>query len=142
MKKTLSYFLYTMLIACIVCACNSSLDITHMYAFDLLTMPVPKRIVQGQEVEIRCRLIKEGNYKATAYFIRYFQPDGKGELRMDDGTLLTPNDLFPLEKDEFRLYYTSRCSDQQTIDIYIEDSHGQVVERSFSFSNETIKKEE
>jgi hypothetical protein len=33
MKKTLSYFLYTMLIACIVCACNDSLDIVQDYGY-------------------------------------------------------------------------------------------------------------
>lgn len=138
MKKTLSYFLYTMLIACIVGACNSRLDITQMYAFDLLTMPVPKKIVQGETIEIRCQLVKEGYYKDTKYFIRYFQTDGKGELRLDDGTLLTPNDLFLLENDVFRLYYTSQCTDQQTIDIYVEDSFGQKVEKHFSFQNENI----
>lgn len=139
MKKTLSYFLYTMLIACIVCACNDRLDITQMYAFDLLAMPYPKKVVQGETVEIRCIITKEGDYKDTKYFIRYFQPDGKGELRLDDGTLLTPNDLFPLKKDVFRLYYTSHCTDQQNLDIYIEDSWKQTIQKSFSFSNESAE---
>jgi len=141
MKKTLSYFLYTMLIACIVCACSSRLDITQMYSFDLLTMPYPKRIIQGETIEIRCQLMKEGDYNGTKYYIRYYQPDGKGSLRIDDGRILTPNDLFPLTKDVFRLYYTSECTDQQNIDIYIEDNWGQVVQKSFSFSNETPPKE-
>ncbi|MCL2650774.1 MAG: DUF3872 domain-containing protein [Candidatus Azobacteroides sp.] len=142
MKKTLSYFLYTMLVACIVCACNDSLDINQVYGFDLVTMPIPKKIVQNETVEIRCQLVKEGNYTGTKYFIRYFQPDGDGELRLDDGRLLTPNDLFPLTKDVFRLYYTSHSTDQQSIDIYIEDNNGQVVQKSFSFTNENTEKEE
>ncbi|KAA6300740.1 MAG: hypothetical protein EZS26_003105 [Candidatus Ordinivivax streblomastigis] len=136
MKKTLSYFLYTMLIACIVCACSDRLDINQVYTFDLQCMPVPKKIVQGETVEVRCQLVKEGDYSGTRFFIRYFQSDGKGELRLDDGRILTPNDLFPLTKDVFRLYYTSLCTDQQTIDIYIEDSFGQVVQKSISFANE------
>jgi hypothetical protein len=131
-----------MLIACIVCACNSQLDITQMYAFDLEVMPYPKRIIQGETVEIRCQIVKEGNYSGTKYFIRYFQTDGKGSLRLDDGKVLTPNDLFPLTKDVFRLYYTSNCTDQQTIDVYIEDSFKQLVQRTFSFSNEPVKKDE
>ena len=142
MKKTLSYFLYTMLVACIVCACNDSLNINQVYGFDLVTMPIPKKIVQNETVEIRCQLVKEGNYSGTKYFIHYFQPDGDGELRLDDGRLLTPNDLFPLTKDVFRLYYTSRSTDQQSIDIYIEDNNGQVVQKSFSFTNENTEKEE
>ena len=141
MRKTLSYFLYTMLIACIVCACNSSLDITQIYAFDLLTLPVPKKIVQGETVEIRCQLVKEGNYSESRYYIRYFQSDGKGELRLDDGRILRPNDLFPLKNEVFRLYYTSFCTDQQAIDIYIEDNFGQVVQKTFSFQNETETEE-
>jgi hypothetical protein len=129
-----------MLIACTVCACNDRLDITQMYAFDLLAMPYPKKMVQGETVEIRCTLVKEGNYKDTKYFIRYFQTDGKGELKLDDGRVLTPNDLFPLTKEEFRLYDTSLCTDQQNFDIYIEDSWRQVVQKTLSFSNENPEK--
>ena len=139
MKKTISYFLYTLLLAAIVCACNDSLDITQSYAFDLQVMPYPKRIVQGETVEIRCQLVKEGDYQDTQYVIRYFQPDGKGELRLDDGRVLTPNDRFPLTNDVFRLYYTSLCTDQQNLDVYIQDNFGQVVQKTFGFQNESVK---
>jgi hypothetical protein len=104
-------------------------------------MPVQRRIAQGETVEIRCQLIKEGDYKGAKYQIRYFQPDGKGDLLMD-GRRFLPNDLYPLTKDVFRLYYTSRCTDQQVIDIYIEDNFGQVVQRRFSFSDNTVKEKE
>jgi hypothetical protein len=42
MKKTLSYFLYTMLIACIVCACSDRLDIVQDYGYRIETLPLPK----------------------------------------------------------------------------------------------------
>jgi len=142
MKRFASYILYTLLLAAIACACNDRLDITQNYAFDLLTMPYQKKIIQGETVEIRCQIVKEGNYTGTKYFIRYFQTDGKGELRLDDGRVLTPNDLFPLTNDVFRLYYTSQCTDQQNLDIYIENNFNQIIQKSFSFSNETEKKEE
>ena len=45
--------------------------------------------------------------------------DGKGKLRMDDGMVLLPNDRYPLDREVFRLYYTSECEDQQSIDIYL-----------------------
>jgi len=141
MRKTLAYFLYTMLVACIVCACSDSLDILQDYGFDFVTLPVSKAISRDETVEIRCRLVKEGNYKEARYFIRYFQTDGKGMLRLDNGTLLTPNDLFPLTNEVFRLYYTSQCTDQQRIDVYIEDNFGQTVQKSFSFSNESKENE-
>ena len=133
MKKILSYFLYTVLLAGIVCSCSDRLDIIQNYAFDLRTMPYAEKITQGETVEIRCTLVKEGNCTDTHYFIRYFQTDGKGELRLDDGRLLTPNDLFALTKDEFRLYYTSLCADRQSIDVYIENNFGQTVQKTFSF---------
>jgi hypothetical protein len=83
-------------------------------------------------------LVKEGDYAQAKFFIRYFQPDGVGELRLDDGTIFKPNDLYPLDKMTFRLYYTSYCSDQQVIDVYIEDNFGQVVQRSYSWQSDKV----
>lgn len=120
----------------LVCACSSSLDIYKDYTFDLVCMPVQKKIVQGEEAEIRAKIVKEGNYQDTQFYIRYFQVDGKGELRLDNGIVLLPNDLYLLEKEIFRLYYTSHSTDQQVIDVYIEDNHGQVVQKTFSFQND------
>ncbi len=142
MKKFLAYFLYTLLLAAIVCACSDDLDIQQDYRFDLVTMPVQKKIVQGETTEIRCQLVKEGNYQQTKFYIRMFQPDGVGELRMDDGTVLLPNDLYPLDRTTFRLYYTSHCADQQTVDVYIEDNFGQVVQKTFAFQNEGTDEED
>ena len=81
------------------------------------TLPVPKKLKVGETAEIRCQLVRSGRYQPTTYQIRYFQPDGKGRLEMDDGTVFLPNDLYPLEKETFRLYYTSASTDQQTIDM-------------------------
>ena len=142
MKRFAIYILYTLLLAAIVCACTDRLDITQNYDFDVQVMPYPKRIVQGETLEIRLQIVKEGDYSGTNFFIRYFQNDGKGELRLDDGRVLTPNDHFPLTSDVFRLYYTSHSTEQQNLDIYIENSFGRVVQRSFSFSNETVRNEE
>ena len=142
MKKTLSYFLYTLLLGAIVCACSDDLDINQVYTFDLVCMPVQKKIIQGETAEIRCQLVKEGDYEQARFFIRYFQTDGKGELRMDDGTVFLPNDLYPLDRTTFRLYYTSHCADQQVIDVYIEDNFGQVVQKNFSWQNDSGDSEE
>lgn len=117
-------------------ACSDKLDVQQMYEFDLATLPVQTTIVKGEEAEIRCQLVRSGEYQDTKYFIRYFQPTGKGELRMENGTVLLPNDLYPLPEETFRLYYRSLDTDQQKIDIYILDSFGQVVQKSFAFNNE------
>ena len=123
-------------------ACSDKLDVQQMYEFDLPTLPVQTTIVKGEEAEIRCQLVRSGEYQDTKYFIRYFQPTGKGELRMENGTVLLPNDLYLLPEETFRLYYRSFGTDQQKIDIYILDSFGQVVQKSFAFNNEAEDEKE
>jgi hypothetical protein len=104
------------------------------YNFEFETLPVPNSVVKGETVEIRCIVKRADSRNDTDFHIRYFQPDGKGELRLDDGRLLLPNDLYRLDNDVFRLYYTSRSTDLQTIDIYIVNTSGQVVKKTFSFT--------
>lgn len=123
-------------------ACSDKLEVQQMYEFDLATLPVQTTIIKGEEAEIRCQLVRSGEYQDTKYFIRYFQPTGKGELRMENGTVLLPNDLYPLPEETFRLYYRSFGTDQQKIDIYILDSFGQVVQKSFAFNNEAEDEKE
>ena len=117
-------------------ACDRELDVQQSYPFTLETMPVQKDIVKGQTAEIRCTLKRGGDFADTRYTIRYFQPDGKGTLKMDNGTVFKPNDRYPLDREVFRLYYTSRSDDQQAIDVYVEDNTGQVVKTSFTFQSE------
>ena len=136
MKNNWIYVFCTLLLGVVVCGCNNEFDIQQDYSFDLVTLPVQNKIAQGETAEIRCTLVREGEFKQAQYFIRYFQPDGKGELKMENGTVLLPNDLYPLEKMVFRLYYTSHSTDQQSIDIYIEDNFGQVVQKTFSWQSE------
>lgn len=100
-------------------------------------MPVPSEVKRGETVEIRFEIKREGEYKDTKYYIRYFQPSGTGVLKKSEGLLFTPNDRYLLENTIFRLYYTSHCDDQQTIDVYVEDSFGQVEKVTFSFTNKS-----
>jgi hypothetical protein len=144
MKKTGKFLSFAALLTAVIslaCACDDGLDIQSAYGFDLETMPVQKRITEGETAEIRCAIVREGHYSEERYRIRFFQNDGEGELRLDDGTLLSPNDLYPLTKDVFRLYYTARCSEQQNIDVYVEDGAGQVVMKSFSWQNRGTEEE-
>ena len=110
----------------LVTACNDNLDIQQAYPFSIETLPVSKKLKIGETAEIRCQLVRGG----------YYQPDGKGKLEMDNGTVFLPNGLYPLEKETFRLYYTSALADQQTIVIYIIDSVGHMQQVSFSFNND------
>lgn len=127
------------LAVCMLAACSDDLDVQQSYPFTVETMPVPARIVKGETVEIRCALKREGRFSDARYTIRYFQPDGEGKLRMDDGMVLLPNDRYPLDREVFRLYYTSKCEDRQSIDIYFEDNSepAQLCLLTFDFNNES-----
>lgn len=133
---------YVMAAILFVGACNDDVDIQQSYPFSIETMPVPKKLKVGETAEIRCQLKREGRYLPTTYEIRYFQPDGAGSLKMSDGTILLPNDFYPLPGETFRLYYTSASTDQQTIDVYFQDSFGTLQQLTFSFNNDNSKDEE
>ena len=131
MKK----IIYQMLVGCyivaalvLVCACNSQLDIQTRYPFTVETMPVPKKLKVNETAEIRCELKRDGRWEDTRYTIRWFLYDGKGTLKLDDGTVLLPNDRYPLEKETFRLYFTSQSDEQSSLKVWVEDSFGQTVE--------------
>ncbi|MBR8758708.1 DUF3872 domain-containing protein [Porphyromonas levii] len=119
-------------------SCDRTLDVQTAFPFEVETMPVREEIALGETAEIRCLLKSEGDFSDTRYTIRYFQPEGEGKLRLD-GIVFEPNDRYPLESKSFRLYYTSRSTDRQLIDIYIEDNHGQLQHLSFDFNNKRIE---
>lgn len=142
MKKVIPKMMFRVYIIgmiLLLSACNSQLDIQQQYPFTLSAMPVPKSLEMGGTVEIRMKLLREGYFEDTEYYIRYYQPDGAGDLKLEDGTVLLPNDLYKLTEQVFRLYYTSKSTDQQKIDVYVEDNFGQTEQISFNFNN---KKEE
>ena len=134
---------YQMLVGCyivaalvLVAACNDKLDIQTKYPFIVETMPVPKKLKVNETAEIRCELKREGRWEDTRYTIRWFLYDGKGMLKTEDGTVLLPNDRYPLEKETFRLYYTPLSDDQSSLKVWVEDSFGQAVELEFSYNND------
>jgi hypothetical protein len=139
---------YQMLVGCyivaalvLVAACNDKLDIQTKYPFTVETMPVPKKLKVNETAEIRCELKREGRWEDTRYTIRWFLYDGKGTLKTENGTVLLPNDRYPLEKETFRLYYTSLSDDQSSLKVWVEDSFGQAVELEFSYNNDNSEKE-
>ena len=145
MKKILNtIWVMSVLTLAVFClsACDRDLDVQQSYPFTVETMPVQNDIVRGQTAEIRCTLKRGGEFADTRYTIRYFQSDGKGLLRNDNGTVFKPNDRYPLTKDVFRLYYTSLSSDRQTIDVYVEDNFGRMQQLTFSFNNEKAENKE
>ena len=127
--------LFLGLAACLLSACNDEMDVQQSYPFKVETLPVPTRIVKGETVEIRCELKSEGDFDGTVYTIRYFQYDGEGSLKLDNGLGFKPNDRYLLENRKFRLYYTSLCDEAQNFIVVVEDNWGNMTEMEFDFNN-------
>jgi hypothetical protein len=143
MKKSLVYITFLAFVFGLFAAnsCDDSLEIKNDYGFTITHLPVPKRLKKGETAEIRLYLECPGKYSDARYYVRYFQPDGKGVLTLDGRTML-PNDGYELKKEEFRMYYTSQCEEQQVIDLTFYDSFKNQFELTFSFANEKVEKEE
>ena len=133
--------LFMGLMGCFLASCDDELDIQQSYPFTVETMPVPNKVTKGQTVEIRCEMKKEGNYTNALYTIRYFQFEGEGTLKMDNGITFLPNDRYLLENEKFRLYYTSGCSEAQNFIVVVEDNFGNAYELEFDFNNQNVKDE-
>ena len=131
--------LFVGLMGCFLASCDGELDIQQSYPFTVETMPVPNKVTKGQTVEIRCEMKKEGNYANALYTIRYFQFEGEGTLKMDNGITFLPNDRYLLENEKFRLYYTSGCSEAQNFIVVVEDNFGNAYELEFDFNNQNAK---
>ena len=131
--------LFVGLMGCFLASCDDELDIQQSYPFTVETMPVPNKVTKGQTVEIRCEMKKEGNYANALYTIRYFQFEGEGMLKMDNGITFLPNDRYLLENEKFRLYYTSGCSEAQNFIVVVEDNFGNAYEMEFDFNNQNAK---
>ena len=131
--------LFMGLMGCFLASCDDELDIQQSYPFTVETMPVPNKVTKRQTVEIRCEMKKEGNYANALYTIRYFQFEGEGTLKMDNGITFLPNDRYLLENEKFRLYYTSGCSEAQNFIVVVEDNFGNAYELEFDFNNQNAK---
>ena len=118
-------------------ACDDDLDVTQAYPFTVETMPVPKELAQGETAEIRCELVREGEFDGAVCTIRYLQFDGVGTLKLVNGLVFLPNDRYLLENEKFRLYYTSECDESQSLTITVEDNFGNAFEWELEFNNDS-----
>ena len=120
-------------------SCDDDMDIQQSYPFTVEVMPVPNKVTQGQTVEIRCELVKEGDFVGTLYTIRYFQFEGEGTLKMDNGITFLPNDRYLLENEKFRLYYTAEGEEAHNFIVVVEDNFKNSYELEFDFNNRNAK---
>ena len=137
------------MVSLVLTSCESELEIQQSYPFTVETMPVPKELNRNETAEIRCpkelnrnetaeircELKSEGDFDGTVYTIRYFQYDGEGSLKLDNGLEFKPNDRYLLENRKFRLYYTSLCDEAQNFIVVVEDNWGNTTEMEFDFND-------
>lgn len=116
-------------------SCKKELEIQQDFPFEVMVMPVPKDIAKNKTIEIRVTIKRTGNYVGTGYFIRYFQYDEDGQLKYYDDPSYQPNDIYPLQSEQFRLYYTSLSTVSQSFSIWISDSFGNEREVKFEFNS-------
>ena len=134
--KILPLFVTLVILISSISSCSKDdLVIQNNFPFEVEVMPVPKGITKGNTVEIRLTIQPTGNYINTQYFIRYFQFDGEGTLRYYNEPPYLPNDLYPLQARQFRLYYTSASTVSQSFDVWISDNFGNEKQLNFEFSS-------
>jgi hypothetical protein len=127
-----------MLLASIVCACNDRLDIIQDYGYSVETLPLPKKLVQGETVNLEFSIIREGYYRETTYKFRYFQSEGEGILSYK-GEAVPMNRFREIETDGFVLVYQSTCDDRQQLDFVFENSFDKRVEYTVAFGGESAE---
>ena len=129
------YVLLAILISSFTSCSKDELEIQNDFPFELEVMPVPKEIANGNTVEIRLTIQPTSNYRNAQYYLRYFQFDGQGTLQYYEEPPYLPNDLYPLQAKQFRLYYTSNSTVSQSFDVWISDNFGNEKQLSFEFNN-------
>src|SRR5690554_4440954 len=122
-------------VSLVSCSKDDDLEIQNDFPFEVKVMPVPKGVADGQTVEIRITIQRNGNYQNAQYYLRYFQFDGQGTLRYYDEPPYLPNDLYSLPTEQFRLYYTSMSAVSQAFEVWISDSFGNEKKISFQFNS-------
>ncbi|CAM2956080.1 protein of unknown function [Flavobacterium succinicans] len=129
------YVLLAILTSSVTSCSKGELEIQNDFPFEVKVMPVPKEIANGNTVEIRITIQPTGNYNNTQYYLRYFQFDGQGTLQYYEEPPYLPNDLYPLQAKQFRLYYTSNSTVSQSFDVWISDNFGNEKQLSFEFNS-------
>ena len=116
---------------------DDDLYVTQAYPFTVETMPVPKELAQGETAEIRCELVREGEFDGAVYTILDFQLDAQVTVMPQFGLVVLPNDFYLLEIGMLRLYYTSECDESQSLTITVDDNFVNACECELEFNNDS-----
>ncbi len=132
------------LVLCLgLASCKRNLEVQEAFPFKVSLMPIPKAIENGQRVELRFSLKAKQTSDLNAYRLRYFQYDGTGSLQLFTAaaTPMTVNDYYSVPEGDFKLFYTSHCDEQQTLELVFEDNYQQRQTIEINFNNKSKKNE-
>ncbi|WP_443776689.1 TraQ conjugal transfer family protein [Alistipes ihumii] len=122
-------------------ACDDTIHVQQKYGFALSTWYFPQTIRQGEAVEIRFTLTREGYFTGAEYFISYVQTEGSGEVCDTGGALLISREYYALrdipgiENGVFTLFYTSLSDRPSRLKFTVTDNFGQMQELEIEFQN-------
>ena len=120
-------------VACMLTACNDSLEVQQAYDFSLVSWYLQEDIERDETVEIRLTLNREGNYSEAVYKIGYIQMEGDGEVFDSDGNRLVNREMTDLDTISgldttdichqfFTLYYKNTGKDNPKIRFVVSDN--------------------
>jgi hypothetical protein len=105
-QKAFTLLLISVIVIVFAIGCSKDLQIKHDYDFNVTCLPVPASLEKNEAAEMRIEILRDsGRYDSTTYYVRYFQYEGKGSLRFDNGETLFPNDSYRLDRNIFRMYF-------------------------------------
>lgn len=124
-----------MLAALGLTGCNDRIKVTQSYDFNIQTWPLPSQTEQGEEVEIRFTLRRDGAFAGCQYYFRWVQTEGTGDVYDGKDMFYTDRELYELAVVHaldttdpylyrFTLYYRSLTDDASSVRFIIEDNFG------------------
>lgn len=140
-KRAFAQITWLAAVMLLALACSGDIDIVQDYGYRVETLPLPKKLKQGETVGLEFSIIRDGFYSGTRYKFRYFQSQGQGLLSYKGNTVQV-NRFRNIEADDFVLTYQSQSKDTQKLDFVFEDNSGRRVEYSISFDGEAAGTEE
>lgn len=133
-------------------SCNDKIEVKQDYDFALSSWHLQSEIKNGEKVEIRLTLRRQGDFLGAEYYLGYIQMEGNGEVYDSEGTFLVNRELCELREisgldvsdpsaQVFTLFYRALSDKKSVVKFVIEDNFHQHRELVISFSNDTQKEE-
>ncbi len=131
-----------------LCSCDDKIDVQQAYDFRLTSWHLQSDIRNGEAVEIRLTLQREGDYAGASYNIGYIQMEGRGEVYDRNNVLLVNRELHALKdiagldaddpcRQVFTLFYRSMGDKKSVVQFVVVDNFGRERTLTVGFDPDT-----